>query len=225
MSNMPSIGSGGGVSASMEAVQLQAIRVVVRDLSWQTYEAILRDRSGGGPRMAYDRGTLEFLSPSSRHERLNKIIARLLEAFCEELGIDIVGTRSTTFRSQLKERGLEPDESYYIQNESRIRGKDIDLTLDPPPDLAIEIDLRRSALNKLSIYADLGIPEVWSHDGKKVVVHLLQPSGSFAVMERGAALPDFPLGDLPRFLEKIDSESDTGIVRAFRAWVREKFCR
>lgn len=225
MTTPASAGSGGGGGAIAGAVSPQTSRVVVRDLSWQTYEAILRDRSGGGPRIAYDRGTLEFMSPSSRHERLNNILARLLEAFSEERGIDIVGTGSTTFKSQLKERGLEPDKSYYVQNEAGVRGKDIDLTVDPPPELAIEIDLRRSAINKLSIYADLGIPEVWSHDGKKVVVHILQPSGGVEVKDRSAAFPDFPLSDLPRFLARIDSESDTGIVRAFRAWIREGFGR
>jgi Uma2 family endonuclease len=225
MSTMPTTGGGAGGGAIAGEILPQTTRVVVHDLTWQTYEAILRDRSGGGPRMAYDRGSLEFMSPSSRHERLNNIIARLVETFSEELGIDIVGTGSTTFKSQLKERGLEPDKSYYIQNEAMVRGKDIDLNLDPPPDLAIEIDLRRSVLDKLSLYAALGISEVWSHDGKKVVVHVLEPSGGFAVKDRSAALPDFPVNDLPRFLARIDSESDTAIVRAFRAWVREKFGR
>jgi Uma2 family endonuclease len=101
--------------------------------------------------MAYDRGTLEIISPSSKHESLKQVLARLVEAFSEELGIDIRGTGSTTFKSQLKERVLEPDESYYVQNEARVRGKEIDLTIDPPPDLAIEIDLCRGIVNKLGI--------------------------------------------------------------------------
>lgn len=197
-------------------------RVVIRNLSWQTYEAILRERGDDGPRMAYDRGTLEVLSPSSKHETLKTVLARLVEAYSEELGIDIRATGSTTFKSQLKERGLEPDESYYVQNEARIRGKDIELAVDPPPDVAIEIDLRCSALKKLEIYAALGIPEVWSHDGKRVVVHLLQPSGSFTAGESSAAFPQLAVPELTRFLDRIGTESDTQIVRAFRGWVRER---
>jgi Uma2 family endonuclease len=197
-------------------------RVVLHNLSWQTYEALLRDRGNDGPRMAYDRGELEIMSPSSRHERLKSVIARLVEAYSEELAIDIGATGSTTFKLQLKERGLEPDESYYVQNEARVRGRDIDLAIDPPPDLAIEIDLRRSHLDKLGIYAALGIPEVWSHDGKRVVVHLLQPSGTFTDGEVSAAFPSLPIAELVRFLDRIATDSDTGIVRAFRSWLREK---
>ncbi len=172
--------------------------------------------------MAYDRGTLEIMSPSSKHETLKTLTARLIEAFSDELGIDIRGTGSTTFKLQLKERGLEPDESYYVQGEGRVRGKEIDLAVDPPPDLAIEIDLRRSSIPKLGIYASLGIPEVWSHDGKRIVVHLLQPSGSFGIADRSAAFPDLPVADLSRFLERIGVESETQIVRSFRTWVRER---
>jgi Uma2 family endonuclease len=165
------------------------------------------------------------MPPSSKHETLKKMIARLVEAFSEELWIDIRGTGSTTFKSQLKERGIEPGESYYVQNEIRVRGKEIDLAVDPPPDMAIEIDLRRSHLDKLGLYAALGIPEVWSHDGKRVVVHLLEPSGSFTPGERSVAFPRLSTLDLTRSLERIGTESETQIVRAFRAWVRERFAR
>jgi Uma2 family endonuclease len=204
-------------------VSPQESRVVIRNLSWETYETLLRERGDEGPRMAFDGGTLEVMSPSSKHEKLKTVLARLVEAFSEELNIDIGSTGSTTFKSQLKEKGLEPDESYYIQNEARVRGKEIDLAVDPPPDLAIEIDLRSSALDKLKIYEALGVPEVWSHDGERVVVHRLQASGQFAVSDSSAALPELPMAELGRFLERIGTESETGIVRAFRSWVRSRF--
>jgi len=197
-------------------------RVVIRNLSWGTYEAILRERGDEGPRMAFDRGVLEVMSPSFRHEKIKTVLARLIEVFSEMLGIDIGSSGSTTFKSQLKERGLEPDESYYVQNEARVRGREIDLAVDPPPDLAIEIDLRRSALNKLSIYAALGIPEVWSHDGKRVVVHLLE-EGRFIAGDRSAAFPDLPVLELASFLDRIETESETRIIQDFRSWVRERF--
>jgi Uma2 family endonuclease len=195
---------------------------VLHNVSWETYEALLRERGNDGPRMAYDRGELEIMSPSPKHEKLKKVVARLVEAYSEELAIDIGSTGSTTFRLQLKERGLEPDESYYVQNEARVRGRDIDLAVDPPPDLAIEIDLRRSHLDKLGIYAALGIPEVWSHDGKRLVVHLLQASGTFTDGETSAAFPGLPIPELVRFLDRIAIDSETKILRAFRSWLREK---
>jgi len=173
--------------------------------------------------MAFDRGVLEIMSPSSKHETLKTALARLVEVFSEELGIDIRGTGSTTFKIQLKERGLEPDESYYVQNEARVRGKEIDLAVDPPPDLAIEIDLRRSGVPKLEIYAALGIPEVWSPDGKRLILHLLQPSGSFTEGETSAAFPQLDLSELTRFLDRIGTASETQIVREFRIWVGKRF--
>jgi len=123
-----------------------------------------------------------------------------------------------------KERGLEPDECYYVQNEARIREKetDIDLLVDPPPDVAIEVDLRRSSLPKLAMYAALGIPEVWNHHRKRVVINLLQPSGSFQESERSAAFPQLLIAELGRFLERIAAQNDTQIVTAFRAWMRER---
>jgi Uma2 family endonuclease len=199
-------------------------RVVIRNVSWGTYEALLRERGDEGPRMAYDRGTLEIMSPTFKHENLKKMTGSLVETFSVELDIDIRRSGSTTFKSQLKERGLEPDESYYIQNERLVREKDdIDLEVDPPPDLSIEIDLHRSNLDKLGLYAGLGIPEVWSHDGERLVVHLLQPSGTFAISDRSAAFPQLPIEELNRFLRQIGSRSETQIVRTFREWVRERF--
>ena len=198
-------------------------RVVIPNVSWDTYEALLRDRGDDGPRMAYDRGLLEVMSPSPKHEPLNAVLGRFIEIYTEELGIDIRSTGSTTFRLQLKERGLEPDKSYYVQNESRVRGKDeIYLHADPPPDVAIEIDLRKSQLDKLGIYAALKIPEVWSHDGKHVVIHLLQDSGELVESPRSRAFPDLPPREIERFLERIGPESETQVIRAFRQWVQER---
>ena len=195
----------------------------MQGVSWETYESLLRDLGNDGPRMAYDRGLLEIISPSKKHEKFKKLVARLIEAYTEELGIDIGSTGSTTFKLRMKERGLEPDESYYVQNESRVRAKDdIDLQVDPPPDVAIEIDLRQSPLDKLGIHAALKIPEVWSHDGKHIVIHLLQASGEFVDGKRSRAFPDLPLRELERFLDRVGSESETQVIRAFRQWLRER---
>jgi len=163
------------------------------------------------------------VSPSPRNERLKKLVARLVEGYTEELESAIMSTGSTTFKDQLKERGLEPDESYYVKNEPRVRNKEINLAVDPPPDLAIEIDLQRSRLDKLGLYAAFGIPEVWSHDGQRIVIRLLGAGGAYAVSERSAAFPELPIGELNRFLDRLGSESETQLVRAFREWVRKTF--
>lgn len=198
-------------------------RVLLRNVPWEVYEALLAARGDDPvPRFAYDRGLLEIMSPSSRHEWVKKLTARLIEAYTEERGIGIKSAGSTTLKSQLKEKGLEPDESYYVQNEALVRFRDdLDLTFDPPPDFAVEIDVASSSLDKLELYASLGIREVWSYDGG-LVIHLASASGWMAPAERGRALPDLAVSDIQRFLAARGTLDETGLVRSFRAWVREQ---
>jgi Uma2 family endonuclease len=196
---------------------------VLHDVRWATYEALLADRGDHGPRMFYDEGTLEIMSPSRRHERLKVLIGRLIEAYSEELMIEISAAGATTLRSQLRRRGLEPDASYYIKHEGRVRNKDdIDLAVDPPPDLAVEVDITSKSVDKLATYSSLGVPELWSHDGARLVVRVLDETGSYAVAERSKSFPDLPLDELNRFLEQRATLSDTRIGRAFRAWVTSR---
>jgi Uma2 family endonuclease len=141
-------------------------RVVLSNVSWETFEGLSADNGVRGGRMAYEEGSLEIMSPSREHEMLKSVLGRLVDAYAQEMGIDIAATGSTTLKLELKKRGLEPDESYYIQNEAAMRGRvDLDLERDPPPDLAIEVEITRSALDKLGIYAALGVAmEAREHD-------------------------------------------------------------
>jgi Uma2 family endonuclease len=197
-------------------------RVLLSNVSWQRYEAMLVEETLCRGRMAYEEGRLEIMSPSPKHEILKRAIACLLEAFAQVLGIDILATGSTTLRRELKKRGAEPDESYYIQNEALVRGRvDIDLERDPPPDLVIEIDLFRSALDKLGIYAALGVPEVWCWDRGTLRVFWLGPDGRYAERDECRALPRLPLADFRRFLADWNTKSTTRLANEFRAWVRK----
>ena len=120
------------------------------------------------------------MSPSSMHERYNCLFRRMIETLTEELAIPIKGAGSTTFKREDLERGLEPDSCFYLANERRIRGKrELDLTIDPPPDLAIEIDITSSSLDRQGIYAALGVPEIWRFDGESLRVYQLQPDGTY----------------------------------------------
>lgn len=97
------------------------------------------------------------------------------------------------------------------------------MTVDPPPDLAIEVDIKSRSLDKLGIYASLKVPEVWSHDGKRLAVYQLQKTGNYALLEHSSVLPMLPLADLNCFLEQRNVLDETSLLRAFRAWVRSKF--
>ena len=196
-------------------------RVLLSGISWSTYESLLADTRNRGTRFTYDRGCLEMMSPSREHERLKSMMGRLIEAMTEVLAIPISSAGSTTLKAEWKERGLEADESYYIVNEPRVRGRDeIDLRVDPPPDLAIEVDISSSSLDQLSIYADLGVPEVWLYDAVMLKVYQLQADSTYAQQTRSPSFPFLPLEDIERFLARRNETDETTWIRLFRAWVK-----
>jgi Uma2 family endonuclease len=198
-------------------------RVVLRQVRWETFEALLGLLGERRARIAYDGETLELMSPSQKHEWLKRLTGRLIETFTMELGIDILSCGSTTLKSVLKECGVEPDECYYVQNEPAVRGReDIDLGKDPPPDLAVEIAITRGVVSRKGIFAALGVPELWVHDGKRLKVLRLQ-GGEYRASAASGVFPMLPIAEVSRFLERRKSSSETSLVRAFRSWVQERF--
>jgi Uma2 family endonuclease len=171
--------------------------------------------------VTYDRGNLELMSPSYRHERYKRLIGRFIDILAEEYNIPIIGGGSTTFKRQDLERGLEPDECYYIQNAFAVLGKqEIDLNSDPPPDLAIEIDISSSSINRMSIYAELGVSEIWRYDGTTLKVYRLSPSSEYVEVNQSPTFSSLPLLELNQFLQPSEMSDDTKLFRSFRTWVR-----
>jgi Uma2 family endonuclease len=195
-------------------------RVVLSGVSWATYEAMLADAERSGTRMTYDRGYLEMMSPSREHERLKRLMGRMIETLTEELGVPISSAGSTTLKLELERRGLEPDECYYVANEPKVRGRDeLDLRVDPPPDLAVEVEITSDALDKLPIYADLGVPEIWRYDGEQLRVVCLQAGRTYAEQSQSSVFPFLPLAEIERFLADRNATDETTWIRSFRAWV------
>lgn len=196
-------------------------RVVLDDVSWATFVALSKEARGG--RLAYDRGRLEIMSPSYEHENVKGFIRRLVEVYTEELGIDISTAGSTTLSREDLARGIEPDECYYVASAKQVIGKeDIDLPVDPPPDLAIEVDISRSSVNKLAICGAIGITEVWRYVGSTIEIHVLGEEDEYAKATTSTVFPGFPFDELTRLLIERGSRSDTQVAREFRAWIREK---
>jgi len=135
-------------------------RVLLQNISWQTFKTMLAEMgSERGSRLAYDRGTVEIITPLMPHENSNRLIEVFVGVLCEELGLEIKRTGSLTMTRDDLERGAEPDSSYYIQNDYRVRDLvDIDLASDPPPDLVLEVEYSRSKVNKLRLYASMEFP-------------------------------------------------------------------
>ncbi len=208
----------------METVKSPAEqRVLLSNVSWETYERLLEDHlDSSAPRFTFDRGMLEIMSPSPEHEAYNRSIALLVESLAEELGIDVYDLGSTTFRHEDIERGFEPDSCFYIQNEGRIRGKDrIDLAVDPPPDLVVEIDITNPSINKLPIYAQFGVPEVWRYDGERLAILKLE-DGDYVETPESTALPALTSSTLSRLIERSKSERRTVWLKEVRESVRRE---
>jgi Uma2 family endonuclease len=166
--------------------------VVLPFVSWETYERLLSDDEGRRvPRITYDRGVMELVTPSMPHEEDARTIARIVEIVAANLGIPIRSVGSTTFRRKDLERGFEPDASFYIQHEERIRGQtEVDLSVDPPPDIVLEMEVSRSAIDKVGLFASMGISEVWRCDGQQVsVFNLDREPDSHRESSRSLALP------------------------------------
>lgn len=201
-------------------------RFVLHGVDWNVYEAIATALGDRSTRLTFDGENLEFMRPSRIHEWYGNLVGRMLEAIGFEFGIPICGGGSTTFRRRDVARGLEPDECYWIQNEPAVRGKrELDLRVDPPPDLAIEIDVSRSSLDRLAIYAKSRIPEIWRFDGESVHIHMLQDDGSYAEDDASRCLPPLPVHEIAQFLQPDGSVDDTTRVRRFVEHVRPFFGR
>jgi Uma2 family endonuclease len=199
--------------------------LLLTGVDWQTYTRLLRIfAERPSIRLTYDRGDLEIMSPLPEHEGAAYLLGRFVDALTEELGLPIKGGRSTTFRRRKKQRGLEPDNSYWIASEPKVRGKRrINLRVDPPPDLAIEIDVTRSSLNRMGIYAKLGVPEVWRLDDPQTLsFQVLGPDGDYSEKSHSLAFPSVTPADLLHFLSLAGQMDENAVVRQFRDWIRQQ---
>ncbi|MDY6781904.1 MAG: Uma2 family endonuclease [Cyanobacteriota bacterium] len=195
-------------------------RVLLYDVSWSEFEKILEELGEHrASRVAYNKGVLEIVVPLPKHETSKVLVSNFLEALLEELEIDFWCLGSTTFKNPEMFKGIEPDNCFYINNEALIRGKDrIDLTVDPPPDLALEIDV--TSRTHPDIYQTLKVPELWRFEGGELQINVLQNT-EYVEAETSPNFPGFPLKEaIPRYLEQCKREGRNKTMKAFREWVR-----
>ncbi|MBL1211530.1 Uma2 family endonuclease, partial [Geminocystis sp. GBBB08] len=146
----------------------------------------------------------------------------IVETTTEVLDLEICSLGSTTWSREDLQKGIEPDECYYINNEAIVRGKlDFDLNIDPPPDLALEIDITSSSLDRLSIYASLGIGEVWQFDGKDLFIYVLE-NEVYQLYDRSNILSILAKKDILRFLQKRQEMGENALLKEFRQWLENK---
>ncbi len=183
---------------------------------WETFEALAEDRRGSMPRMTYDEGVLELLSPRRQHENIGSLIGRMVGTYTEVRGIEIQTVASTTFKRRDLKKAFEADESYYVERAEQIRDKEeVNLLIDPPPDLVIEVEITSSAIEKMKLFAALGVPEVWRHHGERLEMYQLR-SGKYEPIQTGGALPGFSIESAGTFLVRRFDIGETQHIREFR---------
>ncbi len=199
-----------------------AQRVVLHGISWETYEHLLADLADrSAPRLTFDQGVLEIMSPTPEHEEYNRTLAAVIEVVAAELLINIRRLGSTTFKHPDSFKGFEPDSCFYIQSVPRIRGKrKISLPQDPPPDLLIKVDVTSSSLDRFALFARTGVPEVWRYDGSRVVFYRLVEE-QYVEIERSLAFSMLTCEDVTSWLEKsLELESAEWTLQ-LREWVQQ----
>ncbi|MEH1891263.1 MAG: Uma2 family endonuclease [Nostoc sp.] len=197
-------------------------RVLLRDVTWQELETILEDLGEHrAVRIAYDRGILEIMAPLPEHKYDKEIIGDLVKALLEELNTEFISLGSTTFKNQAMAQGIEPDQCFYIKNESKIRGKKrLDLTVDPPPDLALEVDI--TSRTHPNIYETLKVPELWRFNKGNLQINVLR-DGHYIESPQSLNFPLFPLIEtIPQYLEQSRIAGRNATLKAFRLWVQKQ---
>ena len=202
-------------------------RVTLDGVSWAFYQNMLAEVGESHVRLTFDQGRLEIMSPLPIHEQIKKVLARLIEAYADEMHLTIEGLGSTTFDREDLQKGLEPDECYYVANAKAVIGKeDFNWMIDPPPDLAIEVDISRPDVARQPIYAALGVEEIWKYDGRGVVsLHRVggdrtSSEARYIAAGESLAFPTLPMGELNRFLKIGLAEGQTAAVRELKQWCR-----
>lgn len=194
--------------------------VLLRDISWTHFENLLNHLGEHrSTRITYNQGLLEIMVPSPEHEVDKKLISDMVQILLEEMGVEFWPLGSTTFKNSRMIRALEADECFYIEHETNVRGKSrIDLEIDPPPDLALEIDITQRT--RFDNYEKLGVPEFWRFDGQALEIHVLE-NGAYIRTDTSLHFPMIPLVEnLPNFIAQASEKGRNATIRAFRSWIK-----
>jgi Uma2 family endonuclease len=197
--------------------------VVLRDVGWKGYCALLRMRGERTiPRMVYLDGSVFLMSPSFAHENIKERLGQFVMVLVEELHVPCIMAGSTTFRRRLKRGGVEGDQSFYLTNCARIRGKKkLSLKVDPPPDLAIEAVVTHTADEAVEVYRRFRVPEVWVCEKDRFEILVLQESGRYLAAERSLAFPFLEASEIHAWVFRDQDENDTEWITELRRWVQE----
>jgi Uma2 family endonuclease len=197
--------------------------LILNNVQWDEYEQLLNDLGDGyGVRISYDQGRLEVMSPSSFHEMYKELILSIALLFALEEGLLIESRGSTTFKQRLSGEAAEPDTCFYVKNAARvINRRRLDLTVDPPPDIIVEIDVSHESTQKYAFYASLGVTELWRYDEQRLHIYQLL-EGTYVEISSSLAFPLLTSSALTQFLEQSKTEGQIAALHSFRSWLRSQ---
>lgn len=210
----------------MVAVQLKQISltpgqcIVLESINWKEFEDILLELGESrSSRISYYQDTLEIMTPLPEHERTKVILSDLIKVLLDELDMNWESLGSTTFKREDMKAGVEPDDCFYIKHYQQMIGKNrIDLTIDSPPDLVLEIDV--TSKTKINAYQSLKVPEIWKYHNNKLEIYCLQ-NEQYMLSQNSLNFPNFPVQEtMKRFLEMSQTIGISRTLKEFREWVK-----
>ncbi len=195
--------------------------LIQHGVSWNDYEELLRAVGDApGQHISFDDGTLQIMTLSFKHEKYVRLIERIIDRLSARLRIKVLSYGSATMKKEREQKGAEPDACFYVQSAELVGKKEeIDLNVDPPPDVVVEIDLHHESISKTPIYAALGVPEFWRYDGDSVTIYHLR-EGQYVASEASESLPLLTGAVLTEFLARIPKEDQYEILLAFEEWLK-----
>ena len=196
--------------------------IVLRRIPWDLYERLAEALGDQHIRMAYDRGDLEMMSPSADHERFKKLLDTIVEEVLTGTDRPFETAGETRWSREAAERGIEADECYFLSPEKLaiVSGRAPNRDDDPLPDLAVEVDISPSQIDRPGIYASLGVPEVWRFDGDRLRIDRLREDGTYEQIDRSDWLP-LTAAEVERWIERASGIDHLAWRRALRGWVEE----
>jgi Uncharacterized protein conserved in cyanobacteria len=211
------------ITPIQDSPQKTTQRITLHNVSWQTYKSLLADMGDHRTSLlAYDQGVLEITMPSDFHEITKHLLERIVIALTEELNMSVRGVGSITLNREDLQKAAEPDAGFYIQNANRIRGRRIDLSTDPPPDLVVEVDITSPSMRRFAIYKNLEVPEIWRYTQQAFQIYQFQ-NGEYVLCENSPTFPIISAATINQFLQQIETtDDDNAVIRALRIWIRDR---
>jgi len=195
--------------------------VIFHNVTWEEYEELLAQvGEASGLRISYNDGTLKAMTLSHEHEKYVRFIDRLVSTLSLRLRINVLFFGSATMKKRKKNKGNEPDASFYVQTAAVIGNRmQLDLAVDPPPDVVVEVDIHHDSRDNYAIYAAFGVPEIWRYDGHEMTIHHLQQA-EYVSAEKSRALPVLSSSVLTEYLRRMQQDGEFNAILAFDEWLQ-----